>query len=442
MRMLLRFSLKNYKTFKDQAVFSLVASNYDKQTREEENVFDLGQFGLRILRTAAIYGANASGKSKLLEAFAFARHFIIHSSREALSGDEIELEPFKLSTETENNPSEFEITFIQDEVLYRYGFEATKERVVAEWLYYRPKTKEIELFYRDGRNFEVHERSFSKGKAVVKEGLVRDNALLLTVAAQFNDQIATNVVEWFRRSKVLSGLNESGYRAYTMGRTKELSYKSRILELMKAADLGIQDIQLQKLDPAKLPKDMPGELRDLIVRQFHEEHAEVYSDVTTIHNKFDSEGKLVDRVHFLLDEEESSGTRKFFALAGPVLDVLENGYTLFVDELESKLHPNLVCQLIALFSSKELNSKNAQLVFNTHDTNLLSSGLFRRDQIWFTEKNRYGEAKLYSLADFKSEAVRKSESYEDNYIRGKYGAVPYTGYFEELKEMLSQYAYE
>lgn len=440
--MLLRFSLKNYKIFKDQAVLSLVASNYDKHTREDENVYDLGQYGLRVLRTAAVYGANASGKSKLLEAFTFVRNFIIHSSREALAGDEIGLEPFLLSTETENEPTEFEVTFVQSNVLYRYGFEATKERVVTEWLYHKPKTKEVELFYREGRSFKIHERSFPKGKAVAKEGLVRDNALLLTVAAQFNDQIAMNVVEWFRRSKVLSGLNESGYRAYTMGRAKESTYKSRILELMKAADLGIQDIQLQKLDPAKLPKDMPGELRDLIIRQFHEEHAEVYSDVSTVHNKYDSNGNLVDRVHFLLDEEESSGTRKFFALAGPVLDVLENGYTLFVDELESKLHPNLVCELIALFSSRTLNSKNAQLIFNTHDTNLLSSGLFRRDQIWFAEKNRYGEAKLYSLADFKSEAVRKSEPYEDNYIRGKYGAVPYTGYFEELELMLSQHAYE
>ena len=115
-----------------------------------------------------------------------------------------------------------------------------------------------------------------------------------------------------------------------------------------------------------------------------------------------------------------------------MLNVLENGYTLVVDELDSKLHPNLVCKIISLFNSKDLNPKNAQLIFNTHDTNLLSSGLFRRDQVWFTEKDKYGAAKLYSLADFKSDEVRKNEAFEENYVRGKYGAVPFLGFFESL----------
>ncbi|MCL2028101.1 MAG: ATP-binding protein, partial [Bacteroidales bacterium] len=117
------------------------------------------------------------------------------------------------------------------------------------------------------------------------------------------------------------------------------------------------------------------------------------------------------------------------------LETLENGYTIIIDELDSKLHPNLVNKLVSLFNSKEFNPNNAQLIFNTHDTNLLNTGLFRRDQIWFTEKNKYGEAKLYSLADFKSSKVRKNESYEDNYIRGKYGAIPFLGYFDDLNNL-------
>ena len=137
-----------------------------------------------------------------------------------------------------------------------------------------------------------------------------------------------------------------------------------------------------------------------------------------------------------MDDDESSGTRKFFALTGPILDVIENGYTLIVDELDSKLHPNLVCKIVSLFNSAELNKKNAQLIFNTHDTNLLSSGLFRRDQIWFTDKNKFGEAKIYSLADFKSDEVRKTESFEENYIKGKYGAIPYLGFFNNLNTIL------
>ena len=309
-------------------------------------------------------------------------------------------------------------------------------------MFYKPKTKEIELFYRDNNKFDTHSRSFSKGKTVIKEGLLRDNALLLSVAAQFNDKTSINVIDWFKRLKTLSGLNESGFQGYTMSKTEDPIHKAKILDLLKAADLGIIDIKLQKLDIDKLPKDLPKEIRDKILREVNDEKAEYISDVLTTHKKYDVKGRPIDHVSFSLDDDESSGTRKYFALTGPILDVIENGYTLVIDELDSKLHPNLVCRIVSLFNSNELNPKNAQLIFNTHDTNLLSTGLFRRDQIWFTDKNKYGEAKLYSLADFKSDEVKKSESFEDNYIRGKYGAVPFLGFFENLNNILSQYENE
>jgi hypothetical protein len=440
--MILQFSIKNYRTFKESAVLSFIASNYDKDTRENENIHYNEKFGLRLLKSAVIYGANASGKSKLLDAFAFMRHYVVNSSKKGQKGDEIDVHPFKLNSATENEPSEFEIIFIYKDVIYRYGFEATKTRVVSEWLFYKPKTKEIELFYRDNNKFDTHARSFSKGKTVIKEGLVRDNALLLSVAAQFNEKTSINVIDWFKRLKTLSGLNESGYQDYTMSKTEDPIHKAKILDLLKAADLGIRDIKLQKLDIDKLPKDLPKEIRDKILREVNDEKAEYISDVLTTHKKYDAKGKPIDNVSFSLDDDESSGTRKYFALTGPILDVIENGYTLVIDELDSKLHPNLVCRIVSLFNSKELNPKNAQLIFNTHDTNLLSTGLFRRDQIWFTDKNKYGEAKLYSLADFKSDEVKKSESFEDNYIRGKYGAVPFLGFFENLNNILSQYENE
>tara|TARA_R110000868_G_scaffold19310_14_gene83237 strand:- start:1342 stop:2667 length:1326 start_codon:yes stop_codon:yes gene_type:complete len=440
--MILQFSIKNYRTFKERAVLSFIASNYDKDTRENENIYYNEKFGLRLLKSAVIYGANASGKSKLLDAFAFMRHYVINSSKESQKGDEIDVHPFRLNSATENEPSEFEIIFIYKDILYRYGFEATKTRVISEWLFYKPKTKEIELFYRDNNKFDTHSRSFSKGKTVIKEGLLRDNALLLSVAAQFNDKTSINVIDWFKRLKTLSGLNESGFQGYTMSKTEDPIHKAKILDLLKAADLGIIDIKLQKLDIDKLPKDLPKEIRDKILREVNDEKAEYISDVLTTHKKYDVKGRPIDHVSFSLDDDESSGTRKYFALTGPILDVIENGYTLVIDELDSKLHPNLVCRIVSLFNSNELNPKNAQLIFNTHDTNLLSTGLFRRDQIWFTDKNKYGEAKLYSLADFKSDEVKKSESFEDNYIRGKYGAVPFLGFFENLNNILSQYENE
>lgn len=436
--MLLQFSIKNFRTFKEKATLSLIASNYDKETREHENIVINENFGLRLLKSAVIYGANASGKSKLLDAFAFMRYFVINSSKESQKGETIEVEPFRLSTVTENEPSEFEIIFVHNKVLYRYGFEATTEKIVSEWLYHKPKTKEVELFYRDGSIFNIHERSFTKGNTVVKEGLVRDNALLISVAAQFNEKTAINVLDWFKRLKTLSGLNESGYQGFTMGKAESSEHKHKILELLKAADLGIQDIKMQKLDIDSLPKDLPKELKDKLIREIKEDNAEFFSDVSTTHRKFDVNKKAVSFEYFSLENDESSGTSKFFALTGPILDVIENGYTLVVDELDSKLHPNLVCKIVSLFNSKEFNKKNAQLIFNTHDTNLLSSGLFRRDQIWFTNKNKYGEAKLYSLADFKSDEVRKNDPFEDNYIKGKYGAVPFLGFFDNLKFLLTE----
>ena len=440
--MILQFSIKNYRAFREKAVLSLIASNYDKDTRENENIALNEKFGLRLLKNAVIYGANASGKSKLLDAFGFMRHYVVNSSKEGQKGDLIDVHPFKLNSSTEKEPSEFEIIFIHKDILYRYGFEATKNKVISEWLYYKPKTKEIELFYREGNKFDTHSRSFGKGKTVIKEGLVRDNALLLSVAAQFNDKTSINVLDWFKRLKTLSGLNESGYQGYTMSKTEDPIHKAKILDLLKAADLGIKDIQLQKLEIDKLPKDLPKEVREKIIREMNDEKSELISDVLTSHKKYDINGRFIDNVNFSLDDDESSGTRKFFALTGPILDVIENGYTLIIDDLDSKLHPNLVCKIVSLFNSNELNPKNAQLIFNTHDTNLLSTGLFRRDQIWFTDKNKFGEAKLYSLADFKSDEVKKNESFEENYIRGKYGAVPFLGFFENLNTILSQYENE
>jgi len=416
--MLLQFSVKNYKTFKDKATLSLIASNYDKGTREDDNVIVNEKFGLRILKSAVVYGANASGKSKLFDALSSMRYFAIFSSK-IQKGEVVPVQPFRLSSETENEPSEFEVIFIFNDVMYRYGFEATEHKVISEWLYFKPEKKEIELFYRDGDNYETHKKHFSKGGNVAEQGLVRDNALLLSVAANFNEKEANSVISWFYDNhRNISGLKETGYQDFTMRQVEDIEQKTKILSLLKAADLGIRNIGLQKLD--------------VVNKENHDEKVK-FVNVLTMHKKYDSNKKTVENVTFSLFDDESSGTEKFFFLTGPILNVLENGYTLIVDELDSKLHPNLVNKLVSLFNSKEFNPKNAQLIFNTHDTNLLNTGLFRRDQVWFTEKNRYGEAKLYSLADFKS--IRKTDLLEDNYINGKYGAIPFLGYFDDLNNL-------
>jgi len=429
--MFLRFSIQNFKTFHQTAVLSLVASNYDKRSRELENVHSDVQFGFRLLKSAVVFGANASGKSVLFEALAFMKYFVVSGSVKSQKGDKIGVVPFRLNEESEKAATEFEVMFIYNSVLFRYGFEVDSERVVSEWLYYKPKTKEVELFYRHGDVVAVHPRNFQKGRMLIREGLLRDNALLLSGSAQFNDALSICVVEWFRSLNIVSGLDEAHCHRRTLQKLADPNQKEKILELLKAADLGIEDIQLKNAEWEKSAKEQPTKLNwENYVQEVNDGGEDFGEEVQTAHTKFNQNRSGVGVVHFSLAADESAGTRKFFALSGPILDALENGFTLCVDELDSKLHPNLVEKLVLLFNSTTFNKKGAQLIFNCHTTNLLSSGILRRDQIWFTEKNNLGQARLFSLSDFKTDSVRKTDSFEQNYIRGKYGALPYLGFFD------------
>jgi len=425
--MLIQFSVKNYKAFKDKATLTFIASNYDKDVREQENVVNIDLANLRLLTSAVIYGSNASGKTTILDALYTMCQFVVRSV-EGQRGHKIPLDPFRFNTESENEPTELEVLFYHKKVLYRYGFEANRDKIIAEWLYHRPKKKEIELFYRQEQDFETNVKLFRKGSSIAKEGLVRDNALLLSTAAQFNDETANLVLEWFISLQFISGLNER-YKQFTIKAATNPEKRKQMVALLKAADLGINDINVFIMDVSDLPDTMPDELKENIRKKAKERNVSVYSEIITLHKKYDSKNLVVDEEPLSLEQNESEGTKKFFALSGPILDVLDNGYILVIDEFDSKLHPKLSEKLIALFNNSETNPKGAQLIFNTHNTNLLDSGLFRRDQIWFTQKDRYGAAKLFSLADF---AVRKDDpKVEEKYLAGKFGAVPYLADFEK-----------
>ncbi|MCX6162803.1 MAG: ATP-binding protein [Ignavibacteriae bacterium] len=427
--MLIQFSIGNYRTFKEKATLSLVASNYDKTTREDDNVYAEDKFGLRILKSAVIYGANASGKSKLLEAVEFMRWLVLNSFRKIQIGEKIKVHPFLFHSDFENAPSYFEIIFYHNKILYRYGFEVTKEEVESEWLFMREIRKEILIFKRQGEKREFHPVHFKVGKSLQRQEMLRKNALILSSAAQTNNKIVEDVIDWFKNLQILSGLREEGYEGYTINRFSQPGNKESIVEFLKAAAMGIADIAFKKTGINDIPADFPIELNDNLIKKINGEGAELFTDVLTKHKKYDKNLTHTGLVDLSMGNDESSGTRKFFALAGPIFDTLQNGYTLIVDELDSKLHPNLVCKISEMFNSKEINQKNAQIIFNTHNSNLLSSGLFRRDQVWFTKKDRYGEAKLYSLSDIK---VRRDNLFENDYLDGRYGAIPYLGYFDNL----------
>ena len=413
--MLIQFSVTNYKTFKDKATLSLVASNYDKDTRVAENIVVNEKYNLRLLKSAVIYGPNASGKTKLFDAMNSMKAFLLRSYEWSLKEYPLPVEPFKLNTKSEMEPTEFEVIFLYKNILYRYGFEANQTQVISEWLYYKPKTKETELFYREGEDITSNKTQFLKGDLIKREKLLRKNVLLLSLAASLNDEIAKSIIDWLEAFNSISGTEgteEKIWRFITLRQMENEANKKKVLDFIQSADLGINDIRMKTI------KDLKSE--------------SIFPDVLTFHKKYDENKHYTENVSFTLDKNESSGTQKFLSISGVILNCLKYGRTLLVDELDSKLHPNLVAEIISLFNSAEKNPNNAQLIFNTHNTNLLSSRLFRRDQVWFTQKNRMGEASLYSLADFKTDQVRKDEAFEDNYIRGKYGAIPYLDAFEDL----------
>ncbi len=431
--MLIQFSVKNYKCFKEEAKLSMVASNYDRTTRWTDNVIEVPKFNLNLLRSAVIYGANASGKSKLLDAMAFMQRFIFSSQKDTQVGERIKTEAFKLNTETENQPSLFEINFIIDSELFRYGFEVTQKVVVSEWLYHRLNTKEVEIFYRDYQTFDVHKKE-KKLKLLVDNDMIRDNALLLSVAAQNNDKFAIKIFNWIKmRFNILT--EDSRFLGYSISKLNEKDSKQEILQFLKNADFNIVDLKPVVVNAEELPNEMPKKLKELLLKKINEDGDSIFSDVSVFHKKYDADNKAVGIENFSLDDDESLGTKRFFALSGPIINTLKDGKTLVIDELDAKLHSNLVSKVVSFFNAPDTNPHNAQLIFNTHDRSLMSSELFRRDQVWFTKKDRYGAVTLYSLDGFKTdngEKARNKEDYETNYARGKYGAIPYLSDFNPL----------
>ncbi|MBW4452889.1 MAG: ATP-binding protein [Nostoc indistinguendum CM1-VF10] len=423
--MLIEFSVGNYRSFKEQVTFSMVAANLvakDKKL-DENNVFEVDD-DLKLLKSAAIYGANASGKSNLATALGFMRWFMINSSKETQSTEKIGVERFKLSTETEAKPSFFEIIFLMSGKRYRYGFEATIEKVVSEWLFYVPKSKETKLFER-----KLDKISVSKTyKADDIQQKTRHNALFLSVSAQFNVQIAEKILDWLtNRVQLISDLDDRGYRGYTVNCLMNNENKNEIIQLLNKLDLGFGDIKVEEIEVTVdyWSSEVPDEIKSIILKN----GARKVTTVQTMHQKFDKKGNPVSTEIFNLYVQESEGTQKVFALAGPLVDTLKNGRVLIIDELDARIHPLISHAIVELFNSNETNPNNAQLIFMTHDTNLLNNKLFRRDQIWFTEKNRYGATDLYSLAEYN---IPDDAPFESDYIQGRYGAIPYIGNLNHL----------
>ncbi len=410
--MLVEFKIKNFMSFKDESVFSMVASK-DKTYLENNTIFTPG-LNKRLLKTSIVYGANAAGKSNLIKAVKLVER-LVHSANVDESRILEHYAPFKFSLESSSRPSEFEMTFItEDDVRYQYGFAINSKKVEREWLIGYPNGLPQVWFKRDtysNENQWYFGRSLKGNKEQIAQ-LTRPDVLFLTVAAKMNHEQLTKVYNWFKYDLcyVMTDRGFSFPIGYSINRAKDdPQMQNQIRNLLKFADFGIENFEIheEQLDEKYL-EILPIEQR----KKFQRNYFEIYTDHQT-----DADHK------FLLSiDEESNGTRKFFSLSGLIIDGLNNGWTIFVDELDASLHPLLVRYIVELFHNPKINTKGAQLIFNTQDTTLMNTDIFRRDQIWFVEKDRAQCSHLYSLLEY---MPRKNESLAKWYLQGRYGAVPF-----------------
>lgn len=396
--MLINFTVGNLTSYKDKKTLSMEATSI-KEYAERIIVKDQH----KLLPVVAIYGANSSGKSNLITSIVIFRHIILNSLQRP-STDIIPVTPFMLNEKTRNEPTFFEIELLINGTAFRYGFIVDVEKVHQEWLFQKKSArgKEYELFYRDGEIIECS-NDFEEGRSL--ENKVRKNGLFLSVVDSFNGKISRLLIEEINKIHLVSGLEHDALSVSTSTLCKEDDIKEQFSALFESLDLGFQDFSIPD------DKEMAKKLK-----------------AYTVHHIYNDRGEKVKRDFFTMSTQESSGTNKVFDLAGVILFALTYGATLIIDELDSKLHPLITRKIINLFNSPESNPGNGMLIFTTHDTNLLSSKLLRRDQVWFTEKDKTEATDLYSLVEFKlpdGKTVRNDSSYEKDYIKGRYGAIPY-----------------
>jgi AAA15 family ATPase/GTPase len=381
----------------------------------EDNTFNINDVSL--LKSAVIYGANASGKSSFLDAMTEMKSIVLLSANQNVQYTH---RPFLLNTQSKNGPTKFEIEFIIDEIIYYYGFSIDSKGVVlSEFLSRRKlefKAHRIIVFKRDRQEFKIG-TPFKEGKKL--ESKTRDKALFLSVVAQFNGEISGKIIAWFKDFNIISNLKSEDFKHLSFERLNEQDFKEKIVNFIKSADVGIYDITSKKIsfDDLSIADKAMNELPDFVLEHLKKNGIDT---INTEHIVYNEQNSFHDYAIFELDFE-SDGTQRLLALATPIIDAIDKGSILAIDELDNSLHTELVEAIVKLFNSRETNPNNAQLIFTTHDTNLLNQAFFRRDQIWFTQKDTFGASELYSLVEFKS---RNDLELEKNYLKGKFGATP------------------
>ncbi len=433
--MLLDFRASNVLSFRDEMHLSLLATRMAEPGVARSVTWRDGGSPLDVLPVAGLFGANASGKSNVLKAMDRMRSMVLHSFRLGNPTGGIPRQPFLLGDAT-NVPTTFEVELVLDGIRTVYGFVFGDGAVTEEWAYQFPRGRASLIFRREGD--VVESGSVSKTRARTVSSLLRPNALFLSTAASANVESLLPLYAWFGRNLRLA---EAGSRQHRQALTAQMvgdeQRKELVLSLLRAADLGITDVQRRPIDPAMTEKfrrvvrilaGEEGELEDSEDGPSFEELG-----VRLVHRGADGD--------IVFDEsDESLGTMVWVGLIGPVVEALADGAVLLADELDASLHPSLVAHLVRLFQSPATNPKRAQLIFNSHDPTLLGDSVgdrvIGRDQVWFTEKLSDGSSRLYPLADMDP---RREEAIGRRYLAGRYGAVPILsqGEFAAAAELIS-----
>ncbi len=414
--MLLMFKAKNYASFKDEAILDMRATSYKQHPTHVISVND----DVKLLKTTALYGANASGKSNFISAMFFFEQYILSQFINQRNDNGIEpmnqhfkknTEPFQLSSE-KNAVSEFEIIFLRNNKQLQYGFECTEEEIVSEWYYIDDK----KVFERDGTNLSFgsqYQKYLGEYKKVPKERIylavleyfLEDEAKKM-ILNDFVDFFADEYhifVELLLESAVKGIAGMVGIKDRLIS---DSDFRNQVEYYLKQIDVGIERIDVREV--TILDEVTGKERKENIVR--------------TVHNVYDDDGKVAAEEFFEL-QKESSGTLRFFAYIQSIIEMMESGGVFIVDEMSAKLHPLLTKLIVDIFQSKQ-NTK-AQLIFTTHDISLLNNNQFRRDEVVFVDKNSRGESSLYALSDLK---IREDASFNKDYLQGKYGAIPIFDY--------------
>ncbi len=429
--MIIEFSAGNYRSFKEIQSLSLQAAKIKSKDKEidRNNVFQLSEKYL-LLKTKAIYGANASGKSNIILALRDFKKIATSSLKDDQVTSNFWLRHRYRLGEKNQEPIFFQLIFSSSNIIYRYGFEILEESICSEWLYGIPNEKEVYFFEREGMNIRINENQFKEGKRIVSSSkdvpLFRNNSLFLAVVAAFNGPLSKSIMFQIDTIKgvITSNFSKKISKTLTDSLKNDLMRK-KITAIMKSIDGGIEhvmnsdfgDILKAGFNSNELSEDQISSLNEAVI---------------TIRNRYNDQGEKIGLEFFYMEDEEAEGNKRLAQLSPFILEALENGSCLVIDEFDAHLHPNLTRKIVELFQNTDTNSRNAQLIFTTHDSNLLDPHLLRRDQICFVEKDKFGASTLTNLVEFKG--VRNDASYEKDYLRGKYGAVPYLGKFERAFE--------